>query len=194
MGLYDFFYSGENAQYIAGMTHANLPNSIVLERDWYEFKAYPPLPAKQKWSNDRIIAGGGWGMRLLRSNRQPKPPIEPPEQNNDKGDYRVDTDVITSFWIHTDGRVTPDNPTKDNLSYCPLVCLITNVSLGILVIRIWCLSGLMVRMILASLLDTDEISPPVSMPEIKMVNVSVETFTLSGFSKSVLYEYEAMIL
>ena len=111
MGLYDFFYSGENAQYIAGMTHANLPNSIVLERDWYEFKAYPPLPAKQKWSNDRIIAGGGWGMRLLRSNRQPKPPIEPPEQNNDKGDYRVDTDVITSFWIHTDGRVTPDNPT-----------------------------------------------------------------------------------
>ncbi len=109
-GLYDFFYTGEDAQFIAGMTHANLPNSIVLEKSWFGYTAYPPLPAKTKWSNDRIIKGGGWGQRILYPNTRPKEPIEPPEDTDD-GDYRVDTDVITSFWIYTDERITPDAPT-----------------------------------------------------------------------------------
>ncbi len=108
-GLYDFFYTGENAQFIAGMTHANLPNSIVLEKNWLGYTAYPPLPAREKWSNDRIIRGGGWGQRIFYPNTKPKEPIEPPEDTDD-GDYRVDTDVITSFWMYTDGRITPDNP------------------------------------------------------------------------------------
>lgn len=110
MGLYDFFYSGKDAQFIAGMTHANLPNSIVLEKNWLGYTAYPPLSGNQKWSNDRIIKGGGWGQRILYPNAKPKELIKSPDDTDD-GDHRVDTDVITSFWIYTEGRITPDNPT-----------------------------------------------------------------------------------
>ncbi len=60
-GMFNFFYSGNNAQWIANMTHANLPNSLVLEQDWFGFKAYPPLGHNVKWSDDRIVHGGGWG-------------------------------------------------------------------------------------------------------------------------------------
>jgi hypothetical protein len=114
-GLFDFFYSGPNAQYIAGMTHANLPNSIVLEHDWFGYTTHSPTAPKVKWSNERIIKGGGWGMRFLKANGSDvKPPIDPPEPTDpklDKGDYRVDTDVITSFEVGTDLRITPDKPT-----------------------------------------------------------------------------------
>lgn len=118
-GLFNFFYNGNDAQHIAGMTHANLPNSIVLEKDWFGYTAYPPTRAKEKWSNDRVLKGGGWGMRFLRPNgTNSKEPIFPPEdddgggepRNLNIGDYRVDTDVITSFTIATTDRITPDNP------------------------------------------------------------------------------------
>ncbi|SHH59748.1 hypothetical protein [Sporanaerobacter acetigenes] len=108
-GLFNFFYSGKDAQYIAGMTHCNLPNSVVLEKGWFDYKAFPPTQNNQKWDNRRIMRGGGWGMRIMYPNGSDvKKPIEPPEEN---GDYRVDTDVITSFWIYTDSRITPESPT-----------------------------------------------------------------------------------
>ncbi|WP_129721363.1 hypothetical protein [Xylanivirga thermophila] len=119
MGLFNFFYSGDDAQYIAGMTHANLPNSIVLEQDWFGFTAYPPSPPKVKWDNNRIIQGGGWGMRFLGSKgKNANEPIKPPanggnsnqSMNINMGDYRVDTDVITSFTVGTGERITPNNP------------------------------------------------------------------------------------
>lgn len=118
-GLFDFFYSSKNAQWIANMTHANLPNSIVLEEDWFGFKAYKPLGNNVKWSDNRIIAGGGWGMRILRpGERHPEDPPEeedPPGKNItlrniDIGDYRTDTDVVTSFWVESDYEINPDNP------------------------------------------------------------------------------------
>lgn len=119
-GLFDFFYSGANAQHIAGMTHANLPNSIVLEMDWFGYTAHSPTKAKEKWSNDRILQGGGWGMRFLRPNgSNTQEPIIPPVdddggpgefRNLNIGDYRVDTDVITSFTVGTNGKITPDKP------------------------------------------------------------------------------------
>lgn len=116
IGAFDFFYSSSQAQYIAGMTHANLPNSIVLERDWFGYKRYPPLPPKKKWDNDRIIQGGGWGMRWLAPNsRNIEEPIEPPNIDNEDGDYRVDTDVITSFRVKNYSeeiweKITPSSP------------------------------------------------------------------------------------
>lgn len=119
-GLFDFFYSGANAQHIAGMTHANLPNSVVLEMNWFGYTAYSPTKAKEKWSNNRILQGGGWGMRFLRPNgSNTQEPIIPPVddyggpgefRNLNIGDYRVDTDVITSFTVGTNGRITPDKP------------------------------------------------------------------------------------
>ncbi len=119
-GLFNFFYNGDDAQHIAGMTHANLPNSIVLEMDWFGYTAYPPTRSKEKWSNERIIKGGGWGMRFLRANgTNTQEPIIPPVddengigelRNLNIGDYRVDTDVITSFTVGTTERITPDKP------------------------------------------------------------------------------------
>ncbi len=119
-GLFDFFYSGNEAQYIAGMTHANLPNSVVLEKDWFGYTAYSPTKNKAKWDNERILNGGGWGMRFLRPNgKDTKEIIIPPGDEDDGtgvprmlniGDYRVDTDVITSFTVGTSERITPDNP------------------------------------------------------------------------------------
>lgn len=119
-GYFDFFYSSPQAQWIANMTHANLPNSIVLEEDWFGFKAYKPLGNNVKWSDDRIIAGGGWGMRILRPGAKfepediPEEPDPPGEditlRNIDIGDYRTDTDVVTSFWVESDYEINPDSP------------------------------------------------------------------------------------
>lgn len=53
---FDFFW-GPDGQYVAGLTHSDLPNSICLEEDWVGFKACKPLPDGVYWSNERII---GW--------------------------------------------------------------------------------------------------------------------------------------
>lgn len=112
-GLFDFFYSGKDAQHIAGMTHTNLPNAIILEEDWFGYTAYPPTKPKVKWNNDRIIQGGGWGMRFLRANGgNTLPPIEIPPRKLNIGNYRVDTDAITSFTVGTSEKITPDNPAE----------------------------------------------------------------------------------
>lgn len=113
-GIFNFFYSGGDAQFIAGMTHANLPNSVVLEKDWFGYTAYSPTNNKVKWSDERILKGGGWGMRFLTgkgSNTQEEivPGIVDDPKNLNRGDYRIDTDVITSFTVSTNKRITPDN-------------------------------------------------------------------------------------
>jgi len=106
-GLFNFFYSGKDAQYIAGMTHCNLPNSVVLEKGWFDYTAFPPTQNGEKWDYRRIMRGGGWGMRIMYPNgANEKKIIEP---KDDEGDYRVDTDVITSFKITTGPRITPDD-------------------------------------------------------------------------------------
>ena len=122
-GMFNFFYSGSDAQFIAGMTHCNLPNSVVLEKNWFDYTAFPPTENGEKWSYTRILRGGGWGMRIMYPNgTNSEEPIEPPnpvpddpdegeKQTGDLsiGDYRTDTDVITSFVITTSGRITPDD-------------------------------------------------------------------------------------
>lgn len=119
-GIFNFFYSGSDAQHIAGMTHANLPNSVVLEKDWFGYTAYSPTNNNAKWSNERILNGGGWGMRFLNAKgnntkEEIVPEIEDDPEGGEpkklnRGDYRVDTDVITSFTVGTNNRITPDNP------------------------------------------------------------------------------------
>lgn len=94
-------------QYISGMTERNLPNSIVLEESWFGYPVIPALPVGVYWDLDRIVQGGGWGMRLLRPNGTNH------VENNTAFDheYRTDTDVITSVRIYASGgRITPDNP------------------------------------------------------------------------------------
>ncbi len=99
------FKGGTDGQYLSAMTHATLPNSIVLERSWFGFTPYPPLSNSKRWSDDRIIAGGGWGMRFLKANGTNS------INNNTDYDYtyRVNTDVITSVRIFADRDITPDN-------------------------------------------------------------------------------------
>lgn len=53
---FDFFW-GPDGQYVAGMTHSDLPNSVLLEYDWVGYKAISPLPDGVYWSNERIIGG-----------------------------------------------------------------------------------------------------------------------------------------
>lgn len=99
------FGSGSDGQYVAGMTHSDLPNSIFLEESWFGYPVTPALADNVYWDLDRIINGGGWGMRMLRPNS------EEVEENDTTFDYtyRVDTDVITSVRIFADEDVTPDN-------------------------------------------------------------------------------------
>lgn len=99
------FRGGSDGQYISGMTHSNLPNSIFLEESWFGFPVTSALPQNVYWNLDRIISGGGWGMRMLRPNGAGA------LENNTAYDheYRVNTDVITSVRIYASDDITPDN-------------------------------------------------------------------------------------
>ncbi len=102
-GYFDFFW-GSNGQFVAGMTHSDLPNSIVLEESWVGLQAYAPLPDGTYWSNDRSILGGGIGMRLLRPGEQ-----STSTETLTDIEYRTDTDVITSLTVFANGGdITPD--------------------------------------------------------------------------------------
>jgi len=99
------FRGGDDGQYVSGMTHSDLPNSVFLEESWFGYPVTPALADDVYWDLDRIISGGGWGMRILR------PESEEVEENDTTFDYnyRVDTDVITTVRIFADEDVTPDN-------------------------------------------------------------------------------------
>lgn len=99
------FKSGSDGQYIAGMTHSDLPNSIFLEESWFGFPVTSALPDNVYWSDDRIIAGGGWGMRMLKANS-----VDVVENDTQYDyEYRVDTDVITSVRVFANTDITPDD-------------------------------------------------------------------------------------
>mgnify|MGYP000862965824 CR=1 FL=1 len=110
--LWDF-KATTNGQWIAGMTHANLPNSLVLEESWFGFKNYSPLAKGARWEEGRIIAGGGWGMRWLKPNVKPKNPIGELGDwdviDIDDYSYRTDTEVVTSFIVKATENLTPNN-------------------------------------------------------------------------------------
>jgi hypothetical protein len=99
------FRGGSDGQYVSGMTHSDLPNSVFLEESWFGYPVTPALADDVYWDLSRIIQGGGWGMRMLRPNS------EEVEENDTTYDYeyRVDTDVITSVRIFADEDITPDN-------------------------------------------------------------------------------------
>ncbi len=99
------FRGGDDGQYVSGMTHSDLPNSIFLEESWFGYPVTTALADNVYWDLDRIIQGGGWGMRILRPNS------DEVEENDTTYDYeyRVDTDVITSVRIFADEDITPDN-------------------------------------------------------------------------------------
>lgn len=104
LGYFNWFW-GNTGQYVAGMTHSDLPNSIVLEDSWIGIPVTKPLADSVYWSDDRIINGGGIGMRML------EPKGNDVEENNTTYDYtyRVNTDVITSIIVKAaNGDITPD--------------------------------------------------------------------------------------
>jgi hypothetical protein len=112
LGYFNFKY-GSTGQYIAAMTHSDLPNSIILEESWFGYPVTSALADGVRWSEDRIISGGGWGMRVLKANATNV-------VDNDityDYEYRVDTDVITSVRIYASGDVTPDNRHKSESVY-----------------------------------------------------------------------------
>ncbi len=99
------FRGGTDGQYISGMTHSDLPNSIFLEESWFGYPVASVLPDNVYWDLDRIIAGGGWGMRLLKANA-----VNVVENDTEYDyEYRVDTDVISSVRIYASDDITPDN-------------------------------------------------------------------------------------
>ena len=112
LGYFNFKHSS-NGEDIASMTEENLPNSVVLESEWFGYKPYSPLDPGVKWSLDRIIQGGGWGMRFLSSYGSGYDD-EMNYGSNDTFDYtyRTDTDVISSVWVHSNDPavfITPDD-------------------------------------------------------------------------------------
>lgn len=104
LGYFNFKF-GDDGQYISGMTHSDLPNSIILEESWFGYLVTQALPDNVYWSEDRIIQGGGWGMRMLRANGTNTSVNE----SSADYEYRVDTDVITSVIVHANSRITNDN-------------------------------------------------------------------------------------
>jgi hypothetical protein len=107
------FRGGADGQYISGMTHSDLPNSIFLEESWFGYSVTSALPDNVYWDLDRIIAGGGWGMRLLKANA-----VNVVENDTEYDyEYRVDTDVITSVRIYASDDITPDNRHKSEAAY-----------------------------------------------------------------------------
>lgn len=107
------FRSGSDGQYISGMTHSDLPNSIFLEESWFGYPVTSALPDNVYWSLDRIISGGGWGMRMLKANAVN---VVVNDTTYDY-EYRVDTDVITSVRIYASEDITPDNRHESEEAY-----------------------------------------------------------------------------
>lgn len=105
-GWFDF-YSTKDGQWIDSMTFSDLPNAVVLEESWFEYPVVPALADRVKWSPDRVIKGGGWGMRFLKANA--KEEIEEPDPINYDVEYRTDTDVITSVMVYANDDITPDD-------------------------------------------------------------------------------------
>ncbi len=89
-GMLDFFYQ-PYSQFVASYTHKALPNSVVLEKHWVGLLAYAPLQPWKFWSDDRIIAGGAVGMRMLNGNPEGTDiedlfPENPEDPTNPDGD------------------------------------------------------------------------------------------------------------
>ena len=105
-GLKDFRSTGKG-EYIDAMTFSDLPNSVVLEESWFGYELIKALPDNVKWDMDRIVRGGGWGMRFLKANA--KEEIEEPDPITADLEYRTNTDVITSVRVYASDDVTPDD-------------------------------------------------------------------------------------
>lgn len=109
LGYFNWFW-GETGQFVAGMTHSDLPNSIVLEESWVGIPVTKPLKDGVHWNDDRIISGGGIGMRMLEANGVD---VVPNDTTYDYT-YRINTDVITSVVVEaTNGDITPDTRHKE---------------------------------------------------------------------------------
>lgn len=112
LGYFNFKF-GSTGQYIIDMTHSDLPNSIVLEENWFGYPVVSALRDGVYWSDDRIISGGGWGMRMLKPNATN---IVKNDTTYDY-EYRVNTYVITSVRIYASEDITPDNRDESESAY-----------------------------------------------------------------------------
>lgn len=111
LGLFNY-RKGDDGQWVWSMAFINLPNSVVLEESWFGYPALAPTPSKTQWAEDRIIQGGGWGMRLLKAVKEPPkdvPPDPDPDPVETTTEYRTNTDVVTGFVIHASEDITPTN-------------------------------------------------------------------------------------
>ncbi len=90
----------------------HLPASVVLRESWLGYDDVEP-DTNNSWGWDKIIRGGGFGMRWLNARE-----LKGASVSNEDITYRTDTDVITSFKVHTNStlnridRFNPDNEAK----------------------------------------------------------------------------------
>ena len=73
-GWYDWNYSGGNGQNCGLLPQVHLPTSVQLEESWFGYPVYNVTSNNQRWDNQDIVKGGGWGMRWLSA------AIKEPEQ------------------------------------------------------------------------------------------------------------------
>ena len=103
VAMYDNLASGKLRYALVTMSHTNLPLAIFLERADLGFQAWTGSRSSAA-SNANIIAYLGIGI-VSYTDDNPWVDLDAPDY-----EYRVDTDVITSVWLSTSKRITPDNP------------------------------------------------------------------------------------
>lgn len=103
VAMYDNLASGRLRYALVTMSHTNLPLAIFLERADLGFAAWGGSKTRAA-SNANIIACLGIGI-VSYSDTEPWGDMNAPDY-----EYRVNTDVITSVWIETNTRITPENP------------------------------------------------------------------------------------
>lgn len=102
--LYDQQSGGQLRRKLPALTHQNLPLSIFLEIPDLGYPAWSGGTSGYQ-SNTDIINALGLGIVRYKEEEEPEGELEA----NDV-EYRVDTDVITTVKLETEGRITPDNP------------------------------------------------------------------------------------
>lgn len=102
--LYDQKANGALKNAMASLTHKNQPLSIFLERSDLGISAWTGSKSKAA-SNSDIISSLGVGIVSYDE----KPP-EDGDLDAPDYEYRVNTDVISSIYLHAGSDITPDRP------------------------------------------------------------------------------------
>lgn len=102
--LYDQASGGSLRSKMPSLAFQNLPLALFLESGDLGFPAWTG-GRRGIQSNGDVIRSLGIGIVWFDEPEDPGGEIEAPDV-----EYRVDTDVVTSIRLRTNGRLTPDNP------------------------------------------------------------------------------------